>query len=180
MKWTIGSESSKALPVCLNLYIFRSALICQLSTIEVNTGRCALFQCNYEITVLQSIHINYAFVTECLCLSALCWTPPFVCCPVQVHSVTKTDSSCDIISHHIISHYVTTFIVTLYRLLHFKFIVHFIATYVFHSFLLPYFIPFLPPNFPPFFPLFFLSCTLSFSLSPTTNTSHASSMYCSI
>jgi len=43
-----------------------------------------------------------------------------------------------------------------------------------------FFIIFFPPIFPPFFPLFFLPCTLSFSLSPTTNTSHASSMYSSI
>jgi len=63
MQSTIGCESSKALPVCLNLYIFHSALNCQLSTIEVNTGSCALFQCNYEITILQSILINYAFIT---------------------------------------------------------------------------------------------------------------------
>ena len=59
---------------------------------------------------------------------------PLVCYPVQVHSVTKTDSNCDITSHHITSHHITTHIVAFYHLLHFKFIVHLIATYVLHSF----------------------------------------------
>jgi hypothetical protein len=66
------------------------------------------------------------------------------------------------------SHHITTHIITLYFLLHFKFTVHLIATYVFYSFHLTYFILFFPPIFPPFFSLFLLPCTLSFSLSPTT------------
>jgi len=122
-----------------------------------------------------AVFISFSFVLDTI--QARCQGVPwsvvqFRCTQLPKLTVTVT------------SHYITIRIITLYRLLHFKFIVHLIATYVFHSFHLPYFIRFLPPIFPPsfplFFPLFFLPCSLSFSLSPTTNSSHASSMYCSI
>ena len=100
-----------------------------------------------------SVFVSFSFVLDTM--QARCKEVPwsavqFRCTQLPKLTVTVT------------SHHITTHIVTLYCPLHFKFIVHRIATYVFHSFHLTLFFSSLPS-----FLLSFLSSSFpALSLSP--------------
>ena len=138
-------------PMQINQSIYLRS--CSISVPYVSVHSLMTFHHNHcENPKCHILFMSFSFVLDTM--QAQCKDVPW--CIVQLRCTQSPKSTVTMTSHHI-----TTHIVTLYRLLHFKLIVHLIATDVFHSFHLPYFIPFLTPIFPPFFPLFFLPCTLS-------------------